>query len=331
MRKAVQLLSAIAFLSVGSVVVAGCSGATGAGPVSEDTGGSVILNIGDQVRSTESLLEAAGLLQDLPYQIKWSTFECGPPLLEALNSNRIDAGGTGDVPAVFAQASGGTGKIVATLTQKTSNDFLLVPEGSAAASIKDLKGKKIAVPQGSSSHGLLLGLINEAGLAPSDFVINYLQPADALSAFSNGQVDAWAVWNPYAVTAQKQTKAKVIGDGREVATQQSYFSASQAAMADPSKFAALKDFLSRLARAQEWGQQNPQAWTPIYSRLTKLPQDVAAETFKTSEGSWGASSASIIGKQQKLIDLFAANNIIANRPEAKNAFDDSLTAKGSGS
>lgn len=336
MRKAVRLLTTFSALGLSAAVLAGCGGAAGAqkpvGNSAANSATALTLNIGDQVRTTESLLEAAGQLKDLPYKINWSTFDSGPPLLEALNSNHLDAGATGDVPAVFSLANGGTNKIIATLTQKPSSDFLLVPQDSAATSIKDLKGKKITVPQGSSAHGLLLGLIDQAGLAPSDFSISYLQPSDALSAFSNGQVDAWSVWNPYAATAQKQVKAKVIGDGLEVATQQSYFSASQAAIADPAKSAALKDFLARLAKAQTWGQQNPDAWTPIYSKLTKLPQDVAAATFKTSDGSWGGSTPSVVQKQQKLIDLFAANKIIGSKPEAKSGFDDSLAASiGSGS
>ncbi|MEV0375856.1 SDR family NAD(P)-dependent oxidoreductase, partial [Streptomyces sp. NPDC050636] len=44
-----------------------------------------------------------------------------------------------------------------------------------------------------------------AEITEADFVhtvdvnvkLNYLQPADALAAFTRGKVDAWAVWDPY--------------------------------------------------------------------------------------------------------------------------------------
>ena len=56
------------------------------------------------------------------------------------------------------------------------------------------KGKAIAVPKGSSAHGLLLQLLHRIGLEPTDVKLNYLAPADGLAAFSSGQVDAWSVW-----------------------------------------------------------------------------------------------------------------------------------------
>ncbi|RVW10538.1 ABC transporter substrate-binding protein [Prescottella agglutinans] len=312
-----------ALTAVTALVLTACGSSSASEP--SDTAGNaasgVTLRIGDQVKSTQSLLEAAGALDDLDYKIEWSTFEAGPPLLEALGANKIDAGGTGDVPPVFAQANGNSGRIVAVQARTGANDFLLVPANSTASSIADLKGKKIAVTQGSSSHGLVLGLLEHAKLPVSDFQFQFLGPADALSAFTAGQVDAWAVWNPYSTIGKNTAGAKIIADGSEVTTGQSYFSAASEALADPAKSAALADFFGRLARAQVWADAHPEAWVPIFAKLTKLPEDVAAASFDTSKGSYVPIDDQRIAKQQKLIDLFAAAGLLKQAPVAGDWFD----------
>ncbi len=41
-----------------------------------------------------------------------------------------------------------------------------------------------------------------SGLSPSDVTLVFLQPADALGAFTQRQVDAWAIWDPYTAQAE---------------------------------------------------------------------------------------------------------------------------------
>lgn len=324
MRRSTRTRFVLAALTaVSALTLSACSSSSATEPsdVAGDPQARVTLRIGDQVKSTQSLLEAAGALDDLDYKIEWSTFEAGPPLLEALGANKIDAGGTGDVPPVFAQANGNTGRIVAVQARTGTNDFLLVPANSTASSIADLKGKKIAVTQGSSSHGLVLGLLEQAQLPVSDVQFQFLGPADALSAFTAGQVDAWAVWNPYSTIGTNTAGAKVIADGSEVTTGQTYFSAASDALADPGKSAALGDFFERLSRAQAWADTHPEAWVPIFAKLTKLPEDVAAASFDTAKGNYVAIDDQRIGKQQKLIDLFTAAGVLKQAPVAADWFD----------
>ncbi len=51
-------------------------------------------------------MEAAGVLNDLPYSLQWYEFANAAPILEALNSEHLDAGLVGDAPLTFAAASG---------------------------------------------------------------------------------------------------------------------------------------------------------------------------------------------------------------------------------
>ena len=307
-------------ITLAALALAGCSSSDDSSEASSS--GRITLTVGDQVHQTQSLLEAAGELKDLPYDINWAEFESGPPLLEAAGAGKVDIGGTGDVPPVFAQSGGAPLKIVAVQARTKPNDFLVVPKDSTANSISDLKGKKIGFAKGSSSHGLTLALLKEANLTPDDIQATYLSPTEALSAFSNGQLDAWAVWNPYATVAQEQAGGKVIADGSDLTTQQAYYLASEAALGDSAKSDAIKDFVGRLARANQWAVTHEDDWIPTFSKLTKLPEPVARATFATSSGQLVPIDDAVIAKQQRLIDLFAGAGEIPKATVAKDYFDD---------
>src|ERR1700694_5841601 len=62
-------------------------------PLSDRKG--LTLQVGDQKGGTESLLRAAGALDNLPYRIAFSTFTSGPPQVEAADGGKIDFRVTG--------------------------------------------------------------------------------------------------------------------------------------------------------------------------------------------------------------------------------------------
>ncbi|WP_163491304.1 ABC transporter substrate-binding protein, partial [Escherichia coli] len=80
---------------------------------------------------------------------------------------------------------------------KPKAEVILVAQGSPIHNVAELKGKKVAFQKGSSSHNLLLRALQLAGLKFSDIQPVYLAPADARAAFQQGNVDAWAIWDPY--------------------------------------------------------------------------------------------------------------------------------------
>ena len=67
--------------------------------------------------------------------------------------------------------------------------------------------------KGSSANYNLLAQLDKAGTDFDKVDVKYLQPADALAAFSAGHVDAWAIWDPYTAQAEVDENAKVIADG----------------------------------------------------------------------------------------------------------------------
>src|ERR1035437_1497806 len=142
------------------------------------------LNVGDQKAGLQALLTAAGELADVPYNIKWSTFSSGPPLLEAVNAGAVDVGGVGNTPPIFSAAAGGKIAIISAARNSAAGDAVLGPKGSTARTFADLKGKRGAVAKRSSAHGNLLLQLKKAGLVPADIQITFVAPSDGYAALA---------------------------------------------------------------------------------------------------------------------------------------------------
>lgn len=268
MKKLTSLILTVA-VAVGATAAAGCSSSSE--PFTGDLSGTT-LKIGDQVAGTEKILQAAGELDDVPYQIEWSSFTSGPPQIEALNAGQIDFAVTGNTPPVLG---GNTDtKVIQAYSNKADGDAILIRDGSDLSRVADLRGHSIAVAKGSSAHGHLILQLESAGLTVDDVEINFVQPADAKSAFEAGQVDAWAVWDPFTAIAEV-SGAKALVRATGVANGYGFGITSDKALGDEAHVAALKDLVQRIARAYLWADDHPDDWAKIYADETGTSPEAA--------------------------------------------------------
>ena len=309
----VAVLIAVVALLAGCVSRTDNSGATQAPatvPLSELAG--VTLQVGDQKGNTEALLRAAGALDNLPYRVVFSTFTSGPPQVEAATAGKIDFAITGNTPPIFGAASNAKVKVVSAYDGGGTGDQILVHADSPIKTVADLRGKTIAVGKGSSGHGNILGQLDKAGLTTSDVKLVFLQPADALSAFTQHQADAWAIWDPYTAQAEAQLPVRSIAQAKGVTNGYWFGVASDQALADPKRNTALQDLLVRFEKAVRWAQDHPQQWADSYAAAVGLDPKVAAVVQGRSLRLPTELDDDIVASEQKLADLFAASGQIAS-------------------
>ncbi|MFJ9627136.1 ABC transporter substrate-binding protein [Streptomyces sp. NPDC091280] len=280
-----------------------------------DGKGSLTLDVGDQKGGSEAVLRAAGELKNLDYKIKWSTFTSGPPLLEAVNAKAVDIGGVGNTPPVFAAGAGSKIKVVAAWHGTSDGDAVLVPKDSKLTSPQQLKGRSIAVAQGSSAHFQLVASLRAAGLSLSDVKVKYLQPADALAAFTSGKVDAWAVWDPYTSQILQAKQGRVLTTGQGVTNGLTFQVAAPGALADKKKAAAIKDYLDRLRRAQTWVFSHQEEWAKVWSKDTGLPYEVALASVKRTNSTRVSVAVDkpLIASEQQIADTFTQLKLIPRK------------------
>ncbi|MFI7295001.1 ABC transporter substrate-binding protein [Streptomyces sp. NPDC050121] len=296
-----------------ALLLTACGGNSSASTGTDTDGkGSLTLNVGDQKGGSEAVLRAAGELKNLDYKIKWSTFTSGPPLLEAVNAKAVDIGGVGNTPPVFAAGAGSKITVVAAFHGASKGDATLVPNDSKLSKPQDLKGKSVAVAQGSSANYQLVASLKAAGLSLSDVRVKYLQPADALAAFTSGKVDAWAVWDPYTSQILQAKQGRVLTTGEGITNGLTFQVAAPSALQDKKKAAAIKDYLERLRRATAWVYGHQEEWAKVWAKDTGLPYEVALASVRRTNATRisVAVDKPLIASEQQIADTFTDLKLI---------------------
>jgi len=279
----------------------------------------VLLRAGDQKGGLQALLDAAGELKNLPYDIKWSEFPAAAPLAEALNADAIDFGLIGDAPLLLTQAAGSRVKAFAAGRSDAYGTAILVRPDAPFKDARDLKGKSVATNRGSIGHYVTLKALDAVGLTVNDIQLRFIPPADAKLALTQGSVDAWATWDPYTALAETSGHARVLVNGRGLSSGLGYLAGTESALRD--KRAVLQDFKTRVARAQRWSYQNPQAFSATLARIIGIPEDAARLQFERRATRWIAIDDQVVADQQRTADFYFSAGLIKQRLEVRNTFD----------
>lgn len=154
-------------------------------------------------------LRSLGLLEkrfsSLGLAIEWRSYPSASSLLNDLSQGRIHFCGGGGTASIFSQAAHHFFiRVAREKYPELDADAILVPDDSPIQSIADLAGKRIAFDEGSSAHYVLVRALQAAGISYDKIDICMLPQQDALALFRAGQVDAWVVWMPYALTNQRR-------------------------------------------------------------------------------------------------------------------------------
>jgi sulfonate transport system substrate-binding protein len=310
-------------LTLAGLAAAGCSSSTSS-PAASSSGtpkastavnlSTVTLDIGDQKGTgAEATLAAAGLLNTLPFHAVWSDFTSGPPMLEAMASGSVDIGGVGDAPPVFAASGGEQVEIVGARQTNGDQDAVVVPKNSPITSISQLKGKKIAYGSGSSGNYNLLTVLTKAGLTTKDVSLVNLQPAEALAAFTSGDVDAWDIWPPYVQQVVAEDNARVLATGGGYGSPYSFEVASKAAVDDPAKAAAIKVYLATLDKAYVWTATHPGAWATAWGKAAGLSASIMDVAAKVDGNTPIQITPAIIASEQNVVNQFYSAGLIPNK------------------
>ncbi|MET3665803.1 ABC transporter substrate-binding protein [Caulobacter sp. 1776] len=284
--------------------------------------GQPVLKVGSQRGGTKAVLLSSGALEGAPYRIEWSEFPAAAPLLEALSASAVDLGEAGDAPFLFAYAGGARIKAVQAGQTGGAGTAILVRKDSPIATPADLKGRKIATGRGSIGHYLLLRVLENAGLKPTDVTLVYLTPGDAKAAFTAGSIDAWVTWGSYIALARLHDAARILADGQGVISGFGYEAASERAITD--KRPQVEDFLKRLAKARRWAAANPEAFAKALSRETGLSDEIALYTVRNYRALPTPIGPDSVAEAKAVLDHFRAAGAISGARDPAGAFDASF-------
>jgi sulfonate transport system substrate-binding protein len=282
-----------------------------------------ILRVGDQKGNSQAVMQAAGALKDVPYQIEWKEFPAAAPLLEALGAGAIDTGLVGDAPFTFAAAANVPVKAIGTIRQSRDGLAILVPRDSKIHSFEDLRGKKIATGRGSIGHQLILAALEAKGWSPSDVQIVFLAPSDAKVAYTQGSVDAWSTWEPYVSQEEVLFQSVRVITAEGITPGLGFQVASPDAIRD--KRPQLEDFLRRLTAARAWSLSNVNAYAETWGKLMGIPPAVPLNWLSRAKIHVAPIDDGVVADEQKTIDLYFRAGLIKQKLNAADIVDRSFS------
>jgi taurine transport system substrate-binding protein len=137
-------------------------------------------------------------------KVELKPFAAGPAMLPALAAREIDFGWMGEFPATAGFANGLPIQIVLTQSILPTDVRLVANPAAKITDFKDLRGKKIGVTIGSTSHNHVLLALASAGLSEKDVTLVNLAPAAMVPAYTAGQIDAAFTWEPGSGELERQ-------------------------------------------------------------------------------------------------------------------------------
>jgi taurine transport system substrate-binding protein len=129
-------------------------------------------------------------------EIKYVKIGGGGDMLRVIAGNDVDFGGLGNPPAAIGVTRGLPIKGIMAINLLDTVEAMVVRTSANIKSLRDLKGKTVAAPFGSTTHYLLLQALKDDGVDPASIKILDLAPSDIAAAWLRGDLDAAWFWEP---------------------------------------------------------------------------------------------------------------------------------------
>ena len=225
------------------------------------------------VRAGDAFEKATG------WTIEWRVFASGTDVIAAMASGDVKVAELGSSPLAIAASQGVDLQMFMLSYAIGQSESLIARNGSGIDKLEDIKGKKIAVPVGSTAHFSLMGAINHAGLTEADVTIMSMPPDQIAAAWDQGTIDAAFIWPPVQ-TQILATGKRIVGANE---TAEWGYPTFNAWVANTEFAASHKDELVAFAKTMDAANQaylaDPAAWTADNDSV----KAIAAVTGATAE------------------------------------------------
>ena len=221
-----------------------------------------------------------GIFAKYGFDVEVLPLATGVQANQALAAGQADWSGGGVESTVVAWATKLPFKAYSMYAKGGDSYGILVRKESHINSSKDLKGKKIAVPQGTAPAQGLNQVLKEAGLPPNSVMrvnANYSNMGQMLTA---GSVDAMAGLEPFLTLTSEKMEGKaslLMRLGKYVQGGGLFLISDKWAAANPTK---VTDAVAALWEAQQWVRKNQKEAAAIEADYLKVEPRIVEVSFK---------------------------------------------------
>ena len=272
-----------------------------------------------------------GYFKDAGLDVKLKSFSNPGDTLPALVAGQLDVGLTTLQNLAVLNGNSET-DVVAIGLLDSSNGADAVVAKKQYGSLKDLKGKTVALTLGEVNHFLFLVGLKQAGLDPSAFKITSMSADDAGAAFVAGKVDAAVTWEPWVSKANKSNGHVIFSSASVPDTIMDSVAVRRSHLKDQSP--AYGAFLKAIDRGVALLKSDPDKATPIIGKYLSAPaEDVKGmllgdKIYGTAENKelFGASgdTGPAFKSMKAVVDFALESKLVKRAPVSAALFEPSL-------
>jgi NitT/TauT family transport system substrate-binding protein len=209
-------------------------------------------------------------------EIQWFTYNAGPSAMEAMFAGSLDLTYVGQGPALNAHFKSNGQEVRVIAGAANAGAALVVKSDSSIKTAADFRGKKIATPQlGNTQDISCRAWLKAQGFKVTqtggDVMVLPTNNPDQLALLQNGGVDAvWTV-EPWVTRLEREAKARVFLEDKDVIT--TWLVSSVKFLGSQRDLA--KKIVAANAELTDWIQKNPDEAQKL------LIDELAAETKTT--------------------------------------------------
>lgn len=305
-------------LAAGGLLLAGCHAREGGAPA-----GKLRYSVtGKGDADVRLLLKTAGIAPE-GFAIDYSEFSSGQQVLEAMNGGSLDIGSTSEIPPIFAAATQSFRQI-GIIHGDVNDQVVLVPKGSPIRDLAGLKGKRIGYVRATTSQYFLIRMLQSVGLGWNDVNPVAMGVSDGAAAFSNGALDAWAIYGFPIERALATEGARILKTALGFLSGNYILVAHKEALDDPVTVDRIGRFIRVQKRGYAWAVANEERWAHVVAREIGVPLAYVRDSFERKSAPYTLRPVTpeAIASQQQVADIFAAQKLIPGTVDVRPLWDD---------
>ena len=265
----------------------------------ESASGGVPLRLGLALQPTNALVMIGlkrGFFADEGLNVEVVEYVSGTQALhKGLFAGKVDLVTASDVPIAILGFQRSDFKIIASVFSVGNQNRIIARRDRGIAMPADMKGKRLATQRGSAVHFFLSLFLADHGIAEKDVRLSFLQPAELPRALANGDIDAFAMREPFISQAKKLIgENAVVFDAPGLYDQTDQIVVSDSFVKQRSE--SVIKVLRSLVRAEAFAKADPaRAKAIVAEYLGVSPAEVAAD--------WPRRSPKVVLEQGLLSQL----------------------------
>ena len=219
------------------------------------------------------------------FSIDWQNAQSGPPLTNNMIAGKLQFADMGDMPVLI---NGEKGEIMPNYDsvflgfdgkgRSGKNEAILVPKNSSIYSVKDLAGKTVGTPIGSSAHRMLLAELDAAHITDKVDIVGQ-DATVGVNNIAQQKIDAYAIWEPFPTLAVQKGVGRILVGGEDTGID--YLDgivADRKWVKEHEEYTVA--FLKALIRAHDFIREHPDEAAKIFAKESGYSERVAREMVK---------------------------------------------------